>query len=146
MIEARPLLYQLLRPIHANCQFLIMDYSGITYIYHFLHDRLFESVRLCVCVCGWRIIGEKEVRRTPILFLYTPFFSFHFSAVLLKLALRACAVIVYAHFPLDLKLKESFSSNHSSILPFFILLSLHTHTHRENLAWGWEIYTSRALL
>lgn len=31
---------QLHSPIHANCQFLVMDYSGITYIYHFLHDRL----------------------------------------------------------------------------------------------------------
>ncbi len=31
---------QLHSPIHANCHFLVMDYSGITYIYHFLHDRL----------------------------------------------------------------------------------------------------------
>ncbi len=31
---------QLHSPIHANCHFLVMDYSGITYIYNFLHDRL----------------------------------------------------------------------------------------------------------
>lgn len=31
---------QLHSPIHANSQFLVMDYSGITYIYHFLRDRL----------------------------------------------------------------------------------------------------------
>lgn len=62
---------QLQSPIHANCHFLVMDYSGITYIYHFLHDRL--------CVEDDR--NRKEMI-TPqiILFLSVSLFYFLFSA------------------------------------------------------------------
>lgn len=107
----RPLPSQLHSPIHANCQSLVMDYSGITYIYHFLHV---EDDR------------RRKEMITPqiIIFLSISLFSFLFSAVFW--APLVCAVIVYAHFPSRLQIKRKFSIQ--PFIHFFSFFPRPSHT------------------